>query len=442
MKKLICLILALFMLILNPLASAQAETVPQEPVEPKVKAISAVSMDLATGEIILTKDPAKKMYPASITKLMTALILAENRELTDYLTITEPALAAPAFSINTNLYILYSGDTVTVENCLYAMLLPSANDMSIVAAVDLGGTVENFVKMMNTKGKTLGMNDTNFANPTGLHDENHYSTALDLAKLMKAAYANPALKTILGQSSKDIRTTGQPIGVIEHSAQTLGEDGNVASKTGYTEEAGSSLASVYSRDGRDIVTVVLNSSSNFGSSQPFTDAKTLADESFAMKKTPYILAGDPVEPIEIDYKVFKWFGADKKLSVKSTAFEDIAFYNNTLNAQTTTVDLVPAADLDVFNLKKGAKAADLTVRFHDTEIKSYSIAESSTMDLLFIPNAATYLIALAGALIGLILLVVILLKLLRMRSNTHKKMLAKRQERRRKASRYKKNRDL
>ena len=188
--------------------------------------------------------------------------------------------------------------------------------------------------------------------------------------------------------------------------------------------------------------MVLNSSSNFGSSQPFTDAKTLADESFAMKKTPYILAGDPVEPIEIDYKVFKWFGADKKLSVKSTAFEDIAFYNNTLNAQTTTVDLVPAADLDVFNLKKGAKAADLTVRFHDTEIKSYSIAESSTMDLLFIPNAATYLIALAGALIGLILLVVILLKLLRMRSNTHKKMLAKRQERRRKASRYKKNRDL
>ncbi|MFB0917483.1 MAG: D-alanyl-D-alanine carboxypeptidase family protein [Clostridiaceae bacterium] len=441
MKKKLSLILA-FLFTFMSFNVAYGETEKEEPVEPRIKAVSAISVDLSNDEIILTKEPHKKMYPASITKLMTALILAETRKPQDMITIEENALAAEPFAINTNLYILYPGDTITVENALYAILMASANDMAVAAAVDVGGTVDNFVKMMNTKAKTLGMTETNFMNPTGLHDDNHYSTAYDISLLMKAAYANPIMRPIMGTKTHDIRTTDQPIGEIEHTADTITLDGHVAAKTGFTEEAGNCLASVYSREGRDLVLVVLKSSENFGSTQTFTDIKTLADESYAMKKTLLITKGDAVDPIEQTYKLFKWFGPEKKLSVKSVAAEDISFYNNTLNAESNSVKVVPLKGLDVFTLKKGAKVADLEVSIADKKENTYSTSESSAIDLLYIPNAVTYLSAAAGALIGLILLIFIIFKLFRMRASTQKKIMAKRQERRRKASRYNKDREL
>ncbi len=441
MKKKLSLLLA-FLFTFMSFNVAYGETEKEEPVEPRIKAVSAISVDLSTNEIILTKEPHEKMFPASITKLMTALILAENRKPEDLIAIEETALAAEPFAINTNLYILYPGDSITVENALYAILLASANDMAVAAAIDLGGSIENFAKMMNTKAKTLGMNETNFMNPTGLHDENHYTTAYDLSLLMKAAYENPVLKPIMGTKTHDIRTTDQPIGEIEHTADTITMDGHVAAKTGYTEEAGNCLASVYSREGRDIVMVVLKSSDNFGSTQTFTDMKTLADESFAMKKSLLVTKGDPVAPIEQTYKLFKWFGPEKKLSVKSIAAEDVSFYNNTLNAESNSVKVVPLKELDVFSLKKGAKVADLEVNIDKIKETTYSTSESSALDLLYIPNAVTYLSAAAGALIGTILLLFIIFKLFRMRASTQKKILAKRQERRRKVSRYNKDREL
>lgn len=441
MKKLISL-LTLFIFLFAAVPSYAATAEVGEPTLPEITAGSAISVDIATGEIILTKEPTKKMYPASLTKMMTALILAENRKLDDVITITDAALAAPPFAINTNLFVLYAGDTITVENCLDAMLMASANDMAIAAAVDVGGDVDGFVKMMNAKAKALGMKDTHFTNPVGLHDDNHYSTAYDLSILLRAAYANPVLKPIMGTKTKDIRTQNQDIGQIEHTDKSLGEDGNVAGKTGYTEEAGTCLATVYQRDGREIAIIVLHSDETFGTSQHFVDTLDMANASYAMKKTALFTKGEAVDPVVTTYKLFRWFGPEKKVAIKSTVGEDMEFYNNTLNSSMLKPVQTPVSNLDVFKLKKGDKTSDITLDLKDSKVSVPTVSESSTFDLILVPNAASYLIALFAGLLLLILLIYIISRVIRLDSVGGRSIKRRRQERRRRASRKNNNYDI
>ncbi len=408
------------------------------PVEPRVKAKAAIAYDVTADEIILEKNMDEKMYPASLTKLMTALLLAENTDRNKDLPITDLSLKQPAFAINKNMYILYKGDTVKAEAAMKAILLPSANDMAMIAAEDVGGSMEGFVELMNKKAGELGMDNTHFANPTGLHDVNHYTTALDLVKLVKAAYANDWVRETMATQTANIRTEKQKVGDIENSNKLLGKDGNVGGKTGFTAEAGRCLVGVYVRDGREIVQVLLNDGDTIGSTMVFTDMSNLANEAYAMQKTAMLQKDTPVDSITAEYKLFRWFGPVKKVQIKATVKDDLLLYNNTVNNVEGGLKPVvtPVKNLDVFALREGNPVADITLTAGGKTLTTQAIARTNTMDIIIMPNAVPYLALALVLFLLFIILLIIAFKLLRSRKSTQFKIRSRRQTKRRKATRH------
>lgn len=438
MKKILSLLLSFFLAVSlsGTLALADTEPLPL-PAEPRVKAGAAIAYDLTNEEIILEKNMNEKMYPASITKLMTALLLAENTSPDKDLYIGEAPLEAPAFAINKNLFILYVGDTVKADAVMKAMLLPSANDMAVVAAEDVGGDVDGFVDLMNSKAEELGMADTHFTNPIGLHDPNHYTTAWDLVKLVKAAYENDWVRETMATQSANIRTEYQYVGDIENTNVLLGQDGNIGGKTGYTEEAGKCLTAVYSRDGREIIQVLLDDGESFSSTLVFTDMTNLASEAYALEKVAMVPKDSPVDDIIVDYKLFRWFGPEKKLRIKATVQDDLMLYNNTIHntEEGLTPEVTALEDLDVFSLREGRPVADITLRSAGQTLKTQAIAQTNTMDSVIIPNAVPYLALAVGLFLLLVVVIIIAVKLLRSRKSAQRKIRSKRQSKRRKTIR-------
>ena len=165
------------------------------PQGPEIVDETGVLMEAETGTILYDKGMDQRMYPASTTKIMTALVVLENTEdLQTKVTFTETGtkeVAPDSANIQAQL-----GEELTVEQCLYASLLASANEVSSQLAEFVGGTKEHFVEMMNLKAQELGCSDTHFTNPNGLPDENHYTTAHDLALIMQAAIQNETFREI------------------------------------------------------------------------------------------------------------------------------------------------------------------------------------------------------------------------------------------------------
>ena len=151
------------------------------PVEDNVDVddISSESVILAGGEgsLLASKDATKQMYPASTTKVMTALLALKYGNLSDEVTVTDDSVITEA---GASLAGIKPGDKLTLDQLLYGLMLPSGNDAANAIAVHIGGSVDNFVKMMNDEAKRIGAVDTNFVNPSGLSDSNHYTTAYDL----------------------------------------------------------------------------------------------------------------------------------------------------------------------------------------------------------------------------------------------------------------------
>lgn len=169
---------------------------------PAIKAETAVIYNGQTNEVLWQKDADKRMEPASITKLMTALVAIENLELSKIVTITKAVEDIEPTEIG-----LEEGEEIPVRDLLYATLLYSANDAATALAIETSGTVEDFAALMNEKARELGCKNTNFVNASGLSDDNHYSTALDLAVIAKAALSNPEIRKISGTTEYTIPET-------------------------------------------------------------------------------------------------------------------------------------------------------------------------------------------------------------------------------------------
>lgn len=161
-----------------------------------VQADSAIVMDADTGAVLYAKDIDQELYPASITKIMTALLALENGNLDDVVTFSEYAVYSIEYG--SSHLGLTEGEELTLEQCLYGILLASANEISNAVAEHIGGDVETFADMMNQRAEELGCTHTHFVNPHGLHDENHYTTAHDMALIMQEALKNPKFCEIIG----------------------------------------------------------------------------------------------------------------------------------------------------------------------------------------------------------------------------------------------------
>ena len=260
---------------------------------PNVYSPSCILIDQDSGKILYSKNANSKMYPASTTKIMTAILTLENCNLNDIAVASHNAI----FSIPSGYSIasLREGEELTIEQLLNTLLIPSANDSAVVLAEHIAGSVETFSKMMNDKAKELGCKNTNFVNPNGIHNENHYSTAYDLSLIGKYAMKFDTFKEIVKKTTYSLPSTNK----YDKEDRLFNTTNNLikknfsssptnyyykyatGAKTGYTEPAGHCIVATATKNDLSLIAVVLNDGfTEDGLNQRSLDCKTLFEYGF------------------------------------------------------------------------------------------------------------------------------------------------------------------
>lgn len=248
---------------------------------PQIEGESAILMDMTTGAILYSKNADKAQYPASITKIMTALLGSESLKATDKFAMSETAAHGITDTQSSSIYA-DTGEEFTVEQALMAVMLQSANEMTLAIAEQTSGSVKKFVELMNLKTRQLGCTNTHFNNPNGLPDEKHYTTANDMAKIARAAWFNPTFRKYCTTGYYEIPATNkfnETRYLLNHhkmmSGQANAYDGVFGGKTGYTEAAGNTLVTFARRGNMYLVSVVMQSING-----AYSDTKSLLDYGF------------------------------------------------------------------------------------------------------------------------------------------------------------------
>lgn len=232
------------------------------PVGPDVYADGAIVMEASTGLILYEKDAYSSYYPASITKIMTTLLALENCNLNETMTMSHEAEWDVDF--NSSRIGLVEGESVSLKDALYAVMLESANEVSYGVAEHVAkGTAEDFAAMMNARATELGCINTHFVNPHGLHDDDHYTCAYDMALISRAAIQIPEFRTITGTRTHTIPSTNKNVArpLANHHRfirKTMNYDGAIGGKTGGTTEAKTTLVTFAERNGLTLIAVVLH----------------------------------------------------------------------------------------------------------------------------------------------------------------------------------------
>lgn len=303
---------------------------------PEITSDYLILEDLDTGQILWSVNPDAQMYPASMTKMMTEIIAIEAfSDTSQTIEITADMLAGLA-EANATVAGFAIGDTPTVLDCLYGAALPSGADAVNALAVAVSGSIPAFVDQMNAKAAELGMTHTHFANPTGLFDENHYSSVSDIALLMKYCLQSQVFQGLI--STRQYTTTplaSHPAGIslsstfwphINNGDGSYSIPGFIGAKTGYTTNAGSCLASTASENGMNLMLVSAHSMVSLGH---IRDAETVyAWAASAFEQKTILTAGDTLLERSL-------LDTMPKQSVTFTA------------AQTVTLDLPQQAELTV-----------------------------------------------------------------------------------------------
>ena len=242
---------------------------------------AAVVMENTTNTILYSKNADEELFPGSTVKIMTCLLALENTQLTDQVTMTATGVSGVTdggASISSQV-----DEVFTVEQCLYAIMVSSANDIALQIAEHVGGSVENFVQQMNTTAQKLGCTNTVFTNPTGLPDDQQHTTAHDMALIMQAAIQNEDFQTIAAATSYTIPATNKAAARNLTSKFTMTDTGStgfyegcIGGKEGYTEASGSTLVCAAKRNGMTLISVVLKGASG----QTAPDAASILNYGF------------------------------------------------------------------------------------------------------------------------------------------------------------------
>lgn len=252
------------------------------PQGPSISSETAILIEASTGAILYEKQPHKQMYPASITKILTTLIATEVCSLEEQVTFTAETLATIPFD-SSRIWV-DNGEYLSMEDCLGAILIVSANDVAAGVAEHIAGSLDGFAAMMNERATELGCLNSHFVNSHGYHDPEHYTTAYDMAQIARAFFENDLLCSLSRQRSFQIfASQGQPDDIWEFSKNQLFEtrayeyEYLVGSKTGYTDKAGQTLVSCAQKDGMKLICVVMNAESP----EQYKDTVTLFDFGFS-----------------------------------------------------------------------------------------------------------------------------------------------------------------
>jgi len=219
------------------------------PIRASASAGAEIAMELTTRTVLTESNADKRMPMASTTKIMTAIIIAEDCNLDEEITVPDAAVGVEGSSI-----YLKKDERIDVRDLLYGLMLRSGNDSAVALAIHHSGSVENFVNVMNERAKRIGADNTNFKNPSGLPDDEHYTTARDLCNIACYAMNNEIFREVVSSKSH----VGKFRSFENKNKMLYRYEGANGVKTGYTLKAGRCLVSSAERDGMDVVTVVLN----------------------------------------------------------------------------------------------------------------------------------------------------------------------------------------
>lgn len=268
MKRLIALILvASFAFIFAPAFPVSAMSLPS------VSARSAVLIEAESGKVLFGKSENTRLPMASTTKIMTAIVAIELcADLDAFISVDKRAVGVEGSSV-----YLYSGEKISIRSLLYALLLSSANDAAAAIAFALCGSIESFAVQMNALADRLGLSDTHFTNPHGLHDTEHYTTARELAIITAYALKDPTFREIVSakKATIPIQNGESDRYLVNHNKLLSSYRGAIGVKTGFTKKAGRCLVSAAERDGLTLIAVTLNAPDDW------RDHSSLLDFGFA-----------------------------------------------------------------------------------------------------------------------------------------------------------------
>lgn len=345
----------------------EVETVPEENITAETQASdltlaagTAVLMDAASGEVLYAKNADQKMYPASITKLMTLLLALEHGKLTDEVTFSHDAV----YNIEPGSahIAIIEGETLTLEQVLRAIILRSANEASNGVAEYVDGSVEAFAKHMTERAKELGCKNTNFINANGLHDENHYTTAYDMALIAKELLTHEEYRSMMSETYYEIPPTNKQTETryLHGQHQMLNpnsiyyyEDAT-GGKTGFTSEALNTLVTYAERDGMELIAVVMKCNG----AEHYTDTAALFDYGFKNYESVKLLSA-----------------AEHTTTVKVTET-----YNNK-PVELGTITVAPAEDV-YHTLPKGTDVSQIKVETNCPETIEAPVTEGQAVGTL------------------------------------------------------------
>ncbi len=246
---------------------------------------SKIVMEVNSNRILFEKNAYDKKFMASTTKILTAIVVIENCDLDEIITVNKKTTGIEGSSI-----YLEEGENLSVKQLLYGLMLRSGNDCAETLAMHCSGSKENFAVLMNDTAKKIGAKNSNFTNPHGLHDDNHYTTAYDLAIISSYSIKNPIFKEIVSTKKIKIPHTNRDYDrILINKNKMLNEfDGCNGIKTGYTENAGRCLVSSANRNGMELVCVVLNCA------PMFEDSKTLLSKAYDEYNLEKIIESDNI----------------------------------------------------------------------------------------------------------------------------------------------------
>ena len=262
---------------------------------------TAILMDAVTGQILFDKDGDKQVYPASTTKIMTAVLAVENAYPAEMMTTSESAvkLGEP----NSSTIALTEGEELAMEDALYALMLPSANDAANVIAEHVAGDQASFARMMTEKAHMIGALNTNFTNAHGLHNPEHYTTARDMAIMTQYAAGDSRFMQYFGADYYTIPATNKqgserPLTNYQYMLLKTSRfyyEGVIGGKVGFTNPAKNTMSTIAKRNGRTLIAVVMGSSYH---DDKFRDTKRLLDYGFD-EFVPLTIKSDNIEPFEV-----------------------------------------------------------------------------------------------------------------------------------------------
>lgn len=334
---------------------------------PEINAKSAILMEASTGEIIYKKNENEKLSPASITKIMTMLLVVEaieNNKLSFYDKVTTSEHAA---SMGGSQIWLEIGEAMTVHDLLKAVAVGSANDASVALGEHIAGSEEGFVSMMNTRAKELGMSNTNFTNACGLDDDNLYTSAKDVAIMSRELISHDVIKQYTTIWMDTIRN--ETVQLVNTNKLVRFYRGATGLKTGTTSNAGCCVSATAKREGMELIAVIMGAES---SNERFSNAKKLLDYGFA-NLTIYKTS----EKVEYKKKINVKNGQKKTIKLIYDSIENELI--KTENKSNIKVETVLKDEIEA-PIKKNDKIGIVKVLLNDKVIKKYEIKSAEDVE--------------------------------------------------------------